>query len=236
MVFLFRQAADFLSLLFSAAGLAHSIVAPVDAPHRPRKTKRVARGRFLLPVEWQRVKQVLDRHPLPKARAYFHLLILEGPRRSEAQRMEWAHLDLAEGLWYKPMTKNGRSQTLALSPQTCQIIDALPREGRYVFPGESLQAPWSHTAIEHAWRKIRRQAGVENVQIRDLRRTCASWMTMQGSPLSVVQSVLHHSSLQVTQVYARLDQRTVREALTRHGEKVMGMGDLAPAGRPGRHT
>ena len=72
---------------------------PVPVPPTTRRPKRHPRGRFLLPVEWARVRLVLDRQPV-KVRVYFYVLMLEGPRRSELQRMEWAHIDLEAGYWY----------------------------------------------------------------------------------------------------------------------------------------
>lgn len=181
---------------------------------------RHARERFLLPIEWQRVRTVLDQQPL-KIRIYFHLLVLEGPRMSEARTMEWSHVDLASGLWYKPRTKTGRSQTLALSPHTCALLGQLPHTEPYLFPGEWPTQPWSRTAVEYHWRKVRRLANLPDVQIRDLRRTCASWLAMQGASTVTIQNVLNHSSLAVTQIYARLDQDAVRAALTRHAERIL---------------
>jgi len=166
------------------------------------------------------VKAILDQKSL-KVRVYFYLLLLEGPRMSEARFMEWAHVDLQAGLWFKPITKTRRAQTLALSQQACLLLDTLPRVGPYTFPGETPAVPWSPTAVLYHWYRIRAEAGCPDVQIRDLRRTCASWLAMQGESTVTIQNVLNHSSLAVTQVYARLDQRSVRGALDRHGERVL---------------
>ena len=76
------------------------------------------RERYLLPQEWAQIKLCLDR-ACPKVRIYFYLLLLEGSRMSELRYVEWRHLDLQAGLWYKPITKTKRAQTLALSVQAC---------------------------------------------------------------------------------------------------------------------
>lgn len=183
---------------------------------RPR---RRARDRFLLPAEWLRLRAVLDRQPLA-IRVYFLLLLLTGCRPGEARLMRWEHLDLDAALWYKPRTKTGRGQHLALSPQAVALLRSLDPTGLWVFRGDRRNGrtqpdqPWSRTAIQHAWRRIRGAAGLADVQLRDLRRTCASWLAMGGANTVTIQQVLNHASLQVTQVYARLDQRTVRDGLT----------------------
>ena len=188
---------------------------------RPRWRKRQPRERFLLPHEWTALRPILAGQP-DKVRVYFSLLLLEGPRRDEARLMQRAHVDLAQGLWHKPTTKNGRRQILALSPTTCALLASLPNVGPYYFVGESPLVPWSVTAVEYWWRKIRLEAGCADVQIRDLRRTCATWLSMHQENLVTIKDILHHSSLSTTQIYARADQAATRAALTRHAERIFG--------------
>ena len=186
---------------------------------RSRWKRGLPRERFLLPQEWHTLKPILLRQP-DKIRVYFSVLLLEGPRMSEAREMQRSHVDLAQGLWHKPTTKNGRRQLLALSSTSCTLLSQLPNHGPYFFPGETPDVPWSRTAVQYWWRKIRRQAGCHDVQIRDLRRTCATWMVAGGENLMVIKEVLHHSSVSTTQIYAKADQSTVRAALTRHADRV----------------
>jgi integrase len=187
--------------------------------NRPRWTKRPPRERFLLPQEWARLRTVLDEQP-DKMRVYFSLLLLEGPRMSEARLMQREHVDLVQGIWHKPTTKNGRRQILALSTHTCTLLAELLDTGPYFFYGKSPAVPWSRTAVEVRWRKIRRQAGCHDVQIRDLRRTCATMMVSSGENLMVIKEILHHSSVSTTQIYAKADQTTTRAALTRHAARL----------------
>lgn len=192
---------------------------------RPRWVKRTPRERFLLPHEWEALRPVLSRSFL-KRRVFFSILLLEGPRRDEARLMQRAHVDLTQGIWHKPTTKNGRRQILALSATSCTLLAELPNVGPYFFVGAESHLPWSATAVEHAWRSIRKEAGCTDVQIRDLRRTCATWMVAGGENLMVIKEVLHHSSVATTQIYARADQTTVRAALTRHADRVFAVPQL----------
>lgn len=187
------------------------------------RPKRVARERFLFPQEWERVKPIIEQTP-PKVRVYFSILILEGSRRDELRTAQWSQFDLTpgQGIWYKPKTKTGRSHTLPLSDLSVDLLSQLPRTGLYVFPGETPDRPWSRTAVRYWWRKIRRLANCPDVRIHDLRRTAASWMTMHGENLKMVQSMLNHSSLLTTQIYARLDLSSLRAALNRHAGRFFG--------------
>ena len=141
--------------------------------------------------------------------------------------MEWAHLDLTEGLWRKPLTKNGRTHVIELGPQTCALLRQLPRYGRYVFYGDptnnhvNQDCPWSRTSVQYHWKKIRTQAGVPDVRVHDLRRTFATWLAMQGENLITIQNALGHSSLDATKIYVRHVPATLRAAKSRLAERLL---------------
>lgn len=63
-----------------------------------------------------------------------------------------------------------------------------------------------------------------DVQIRDLRRTMASWMSCHGENLIAIKEILHHSNVSTTQIYARMDQSAIRSALSRHAERMFPDG------------
>lgn len=91
----------------------------------------------------------------------------------------------------------------------------------------NMRRPWlkrvslcRENSWRHWWLKIRHITACPDVQIRDLRRSTASWLTMHGENLKVVQSILDHSSLSTTQIYARLDIGSIREALQRHARRL----------------
>ena len=74
--------------------------------------------------------------------------------------------------------------------------------------------------VEWAWQRIRARAGLDDVTIHDLRRTCASWMAIHGTNLAVIQQVLNHSSLAHTGIYARLNQAPVSAALEENAQRM----------------
>jgi len=70
------------------------------------------------------------------------------------------------------------------------------------------------------------------VRIHDLRRTCASWLAINGSNLPVIQSMLNHKSLTSTQVYAQLSVAPVRLALDDQAERMLGPAPAPSAVAP----
>ncbi|RPH80572.1 MAG: hypothetical protein EHM80_04890 [Nitrospiraceae bacterium] len=79
---------------------------------------------------------------------------------------------------------------------------------------------------------MRKQVGLKDVRIHDLRRTCASWLAINGSNLPVIQSMLNHKSLTSTQVYAQLSVAPVRLALDDQAERMLGPAPAPSAVAP----
>ena len=194
---------------------------------RVKKFPKHSRERFVQSHEMPWLLKALA-DELPKVETYFLCLLLTGARRDEARLMKWTHLDLVHALWHKPTTKTGVPHTVPLPAQLVNRLQQLPRTTEWVFPSSpnsknGMQAgQWCGTAVEQQWRRIRKQVGIKDVRIHDLRRTAASWLAINGSNLPVIQSMLNHKSLTSTQVYARLSVAPVRLALDDQAERMLG--------------
>ena len=67
------------------------------------------------------------------------------------------------------------------------------------------------------WHRIRREAGIEDVRLHDLRHTMASHAVMNGVPVPVVSRLLGHSNVRMTLRYAHLADRDIEAAAERVG-------------------
>ncbi len=77
------------------------------------------------------------------------------------------------------------------------------------------------------WYSARREAGIEDVRLHDLRHTHASHAVMNGVPVPVVSRLLGHSNVRMTLRYAHLGDRDIEAAAERVGQAVadiMGIG------------
>lgn len=71
-------------------------------------------------------------------------------------------------------------------------------------------------SLRRSFQSACRRAGLVNVQLRDLRRTLASWMVQDGEEIQVVAELLRHADIRVTwEHYAHLAPRNTREAVER---------------------
>ena len=189
------------------------------------------RERFLSLEELQRFMAVLPHLP-PNPGAYFLTLLLTGARRAEVQKMRWTDVEWATRLWKKPRTKNGSSHFAPLPVQAVEALKALPRTSQWVFPGDN-GIPWSIGSIEKAWQKIRRLLNMNDVWIHDLRRTCASYLAIEGENLPIIQNVLNHKNLAHTAIYARLNTKAVDRALQGQADRLCSLaGENMRRGEP----
>jgi len=70
------------------------------------------------------------------------------------------------------------------------------------------------------WYRVRREAGIEDVRLHDLRHTHASHAVMNGVPVPVVSRLLGHSNVRMTLRYAHLEDREIEKAAERVGQYI----------------
>ena len=145
--------------------------------------KEHKRERFLSETEIEELGKVLREaeKEMPSAVAAFRLLLLTGCRLSEIRDLEWEnvkgdYIDL-------PDSKTG-GRTVPLGPEAQAVLAAIPRESDnpWVIAG---RLPGTHlTDLQRPWRRIRKQAGLEDVRIHDIRHSFASRALALGESLS----------------------------------------------------
>lgn len=98
----------------------------------------VKRDRFLQSDELPRFFASVGEEANDTIRDYFLLALLTGARRANVLAMRWNQINLAEGIWRIPETKNGTPQNVTISPEAAAIL-ATRKEtanGAFVFPGD----------------------------------------------------------------------------------------------------
>ena len=225
-----RTANQTLALLRSMLNLAMDwgLLPPGPNPClRIKKFPEVSRERFVKPDELPKLWAAIQAEPNVFVRVAFFVALLTGARRDEVLTMRWSDLDLQQGTWTIPSTKAGRSHVVPLPRPAVAMIQQLPRlEGNpYVFCGR-----WGRSHLVNVakpWKRIRKDAGLEDVRIHDLRRTLGSWLVAAGASLPLIGKALNHTSVSTTQVYARLQLEPVRIALEANAERMLTYADKA---------
>ena len=172
--------------------------------------------RFLSREEVTRLHRALDAQTRKEGRPQadiVRLLLFTGCRQGEIVNLRWAEV-------HGDMLSLGDSKTgprtVPLNSQARRILDRQPRTGSpFVFPSpRDASRPRSRALA--LWDRVRREAGIEDCRLHDLRHTHASHAVMNGVPVPVVSRLLGHSSVQMTMRYAHLADREIEAA----GERV----------------
>lgn len=89
----------------------------------------------------------------------------------------------------------------------------------FVFPSPRDPAR-PRTGDLQLWYRVRREAGIEDCRLHDLRHTLASQAVISGVPVPVVSRLLGHSNVRMTLRYAHLGDREVEAAAERVGQYI----------------
>ena len=214
-----NQVISLLSRLF------HKAAASGDAPPggNPCKfTKKYpsrSRERFLSEQEFERLGVVLRevetaRRISKSAAAALRLLMLTGCRRNEVLTLRWEHVDLEHDELRLRDAKTG-ARAVPLSPTARQVLTGLPRkpDSPWVFPGRKPDTRLA--SLNASWLIVRKEAGLEDVRIHDLRHSFASRALALGESLPMIGKLLGHRQVQTTARYAHLARHSVKYAAQR---------------------
>ena len=134
------------------------------------------------------------------------VILYEEPRRQNTI-IEYGWITVQSGDDF--LTKSGHDRRIPLVQESWDILMRKTDErdestDGWVFPG----VKGGRLYLEYVSKRFlhyRRLANLpEGISFHNLRHTCASWLVMKGVSLSVVQKILGHSTIAVTQRYAHL--------------------------------
>ena len=116
--------------------------------------KTVKRDRFVQADELPRFFASVAEEPNETIRDYFLLSLLTGARRSNVQAMRWNQINLEEGIWRIPDTKNSTPQNVTLAPEATEILRSRKdvADSAFVFPGNG--ATGHLVEPKTGWRRI----------------------------------------------------------------------------------
>jgi integrase len=150
---------------------------------------------------------------------FIRVAVNTGCRRGELYGLEWRRVDLHNRLIILE-SEHTKSQKRRAVPLNRAAFDALLSrqafraehcpDSPYVFclaSGERIKS------IRNAFESACKAANIADFTIHDLRHTCAAWLVSSGVPLPEVRDLLGHSTIVMTEKYAHLAPRRVRDAV-----------------------
>ena len=168
--------------------------------------------RYLSQDEAQRLYESVRQSVNPMLQYIIPMLILTGARKREVLDAKWVDFDMTRKQWRIPFTKTGRPRHVPLSDGVLQLLASMPHDEGcpWVFANPKTHKPYQ--SFFASWNTARKQAGLADVRIHDLRHSFASFLVNAGRSLYEVQKILGHTQVKTTQRYAHLSQDTLQEA------------------------
>ena len=141
--------------------------------------------------------------------------------------LRWEHVDLEHDELRLREAKTG-ARAVPLSPAAKQVLTALPRrpDNPWVFPGR-VRGTRLRT-LNASWLVVRREAGLEDVRLHDLRHSFASRALALGESLPMIGKLLGHTQVQTTARYAHLARNSVRVAAANIADSLEADMDTSP--------
>ena len=193
---------------------------------KPNPRKKLTR--FLSSKELHRLHGVLDHHENSERISaaqrmqidIIRLLMLTGSRKNEILRLQ--KREVFGNTLHLRDSKTG-PRTVFLNAQARAIIDRrMTGDSAFVFPSPHDPGRPLDDGLQ-LWYVIRKEAGIEDVRLHDLRHTYASHAVMQGTPLPVVAKLLGHSKTTMTLRYAHTGDQETEAAAERIGGVISGL-------------
>jgi len=169
---------------------------------------------------------------------FFATAFMSGMRLGELAALKWSDVDLEHGiiqvrrsLWREKegSTKSGRNRYV---PVNLFLAEVLKRHGRGKEPNARVFLSGSHDTLtcnshRKPFARVINRANLKRIRFHDVRHSFASQLVMKGVPIRVVQELLGHSTVQMTERYSHLAPSATREAV-----EVLG-GDFRASLDPG---
>ncbi len=203
--------------------LNHAVERGVMATNPARSVilnRRPKLTRFLSQDEIRRLNRALDQYidgPKGVQADILRLLLLTGCRKMEIVRLTRREVD---GHRLRLHDSKTGPRTVYLSPEARAIIQrrlTAPRESKtYLFPSpRNPERPISQNL--GLWDRIRKETGLQDVRLHDLRHSYASQCVIAGVPLPVVSRLLGHRHCAMTLRYVHAADTEVAAAAERVG-------------------
>ena len=191
----------------------------------PFKTARVPQMdskviiRYLSPSEKERLMSVLEKREEMLGQDYLKTAIVlslnTGIRKGTLMSLLWEDVNFESRTMFlrAAIMKGGKSAVLPLNDIAFESLRKwrgyTGRYSGFVFPGDGTKLKDTRKQFEH----VLKEAEIENFTWHCLRHDFASQLAMKGVPLHVIQKLMCHASIDMTQRYAHLSPNSLDDAV-----------------------
>jgi integrase len=179
----------------------YPIANPIPDIKRPSQSQ--PRTRRLEAEEEERIFAAMEPHYARVVR----FALSTAMRRSEVLSLTWKNVDMTSRVAVLPITKNGETRRVALSSTAIRVL-----EEEWQAPVQSIKGvvfDIHPVAMDKAWRRACRNAGIADLHFHDLRHEGVSRLFERGLNMMEVASISGHKTLAMLQRYTHLKAENI---------------------------
>lgn len=139
------------------------------------------------------------------------LALHTGMREGEIMGLKWDCVDFKNREIRVEHTKAGQYRNIPMDKAVFTMLMSMPHSKGYVFENSRTQRAYKN--IHKAYNLARAKAGLGDVRFHDLRHTFATRLVESGADIGLVQLILGHGSLQITQRYVHPSKVSALQAV-----------------------
>ena len=174
---------------------------------RPRKDKKLP-----IVLSKDNVKKIIEHTNNIKHRCIVSLLYSAGLRRSELLNLKLSDIDSSRMLVFIKDSKGNKDRYTLLSTNILNDLRLYYKEWKpttYLFEGQKNEQ-YSAASVGKIVTEAAIKAGIKKrVSPHTLRHSFASHILRGGADIRTIQELLGHSSLSSTQIYTKLDEKSL---------------------------
>ncbi len=196
-----------------------------ELPVVPRRRRRLPEA-----LSWDEVEALLEASRDLLDAVIVAVLAETGLRASELLSLTWRDVDLRDGD-VRVRGKYGKERIVFLGPASRRLLEALYDETR-PRPRDRV-IPLTYQALYKRLKSLAIRAGLDPARVRPhvLRHTFATEAVRRGISLPVLQKLLGHSNLKITEVYLHVTPEDARREYYSLFARQSGDKTLAGSGR-----
>ena len=200
-------------------GVKNALCSPIDSSLLHFEFPKIDNQKTEVLSEQQlnKLLQVLHNEPNRSAASFMLLALSTGMRRGALMALKWSDIDFESGFikLRGDVAKKRKTERIPMSPSTRDILKTIQNidsGSEYVFPGKNGGQRKEFRRIAN---RIKKEAALPDDfrPLHGLRHVFASYKASSGGvDLYTLQKLLTHSSPQMTQRYAHLNDERLKQA------------------------
>jgi integrase len=228
----YRHVQAFVNWLLDAGMINDDPMTGIEKPKKQEKQPA-----FLSPSELERLltaievhaETVTDIHGEPSDVQWLadiiQVAVCTGLRRGELVSLRWRDVDLEQRFVTVRnqedfTTKSGNERRVPLRSDALDVIRRRHREREDDLDGPVFTdrdgQPIRPNRVTRRFKFFVRKAKLkdrDDLKFHSLRHTCGAWLASSGVPLRVIQAILGHSTVNVTEIYSHLQPDVMGDAM-----------------------